>query len=158
MPWPVRVALLSILLGVAVLIAGGATHEATRAVGNAPPGAWRPLRSRPPVADSVIELAVQRALFRASRRAADVPFDPVGAADSVPASAPQASRPPVRVSGIVWGAQPVAVVEGIPGLDAPRAMRSGEMVNGFVVKRITQSQVTLSGMDTVWSLSPRTAH
>jgi hypothetical protein len=66
-------------------------------------------------------------------------------------------RPKLSVSGIVWGAEPVAIVEGLPGREWPSALAQGAAEAGFRVTRIERERVTITGMDTVWVLRVRKA-
>jgi hypothetical protein len=59
------------------------------------------------------------------------------------------------LTGIVWGRDPAAVLEGVPGVDGARLVRSGEELAGFRVRRITAQTVTVTGMDTTWVLEVR---
>jgi hypothetical protein len=122
------------------------------------------LRSRsaaapPAPADSVwraaLQAAVDRAPFRASRRLADVAYDPDRRSDvalPAPAAPP---KPSLVLSGLVWEREPAAVIEGFPGIDGPRVVHRGEVVGGLTVKRIQASGVVIAGLDTVWHLTVR---
>ena len=59
--------------------------------------------------------------------------------------------------GIVWdgGKDPTALLEGLPGTDGPRSVRTGEVVNGLHVKRIDRDRVAILGLDTAWTLTVR---
>lgn len=103
--------------------------------------------------DSLSTFLVFRDPFRADRAPSPVGFslDPVD-----PSYAPPAPPKPVLLlTGIVWGAEPSAIIEGVPGLEGSRLMRQGDVAGGIKIRRITTSQVFLSGMDTTWTLSVR---
>lgn len=103
--------------------------------------------------DSVSVSLVTRDPFRADRSPAPVPFNPL---PGEPAYVePPPPKPAITVSGIVWGAEPSAVIEGLPGMEGGHLMRVGDAVAGITLKRITESRVTLTGMDTTWTLSVR---
>ncbi len=104
--------------------------------------------------DALARLAAIRAPFRASRTMPDVAYDPSAPrpGDSPPPAAP---KPALVLTGIVWGAEPTAVVEGLPGTATARVVRRGDVVGALVIGRITREHVTLTGMDTAWTLSVR---
>ncbi len=103
--------------------------------------------------DSLDEVLIARDPFRASRRPAAVPFDP-NPAPPVPAEPPP-PKPALAITGIVWGGQPSAVLEGLPGAEGARLVRVGEVIAGFRIRRITAREVTVTGMDTTWVLAVR---
>jgi hypothetical protein len=106
-------------------------------------------------ADSLIAAAIRRPMFRPGRRPAAVRFDPgrvEGPSDQAPASPP---RPSLTVSGIVWGAEPAALLEGLPGSEGSVVVRKGERVAGIRVVRIERDRVVLAGLDTNWNLGVR---
>lgn len=117
--------------------APSAVHEAA--------GAARP--------DSLEEKVVARDPFRAARRPARVGFDPNPTPQ--PPADPPPPKPTLVVSGIMWGREPSAVLEGLPGIEGARLVRAGEVVAGFRVRRITAHEVTVTGMDTTWVLQVR---
>ncbi|HLZ07598.1 MAG TPA: hypothetical protein VKT80_03355, partial [Chloroflexota bacterium] len=53
------------------------------------------------------------------------------------------------------GPDPSAVIEGFPGVDGPRVVRSGDVVAGLQVKQITKDRILIVGMDTTWTLGVR---
>ena len=112
---------------------------------------------RDPADDSLAAAALRRPLFRLARRPAALGFDPARAAQaSSGESAPLAAeRPPLALSGIVWGAEPAAIVEGMPGAEGSTVMRRGERSNGIRVARIERARVVLVGRDTSWTLEVR---
>jgi hypothetical protein len=105
-------------------------------------------------ADSLGAIAVARDLFRAERHPAPAPYDPVRLAASPPGP-PTAPKPVLLLKGLVWGAVPEAVVEGLPGVDGPRVLRVGEGVGGLRVQRIEAGRVVIAGLDTIWILTLR---
>jgi hypothetical protein len=101
--------------------------------------------------DSLVRVVVTRTPFRAARRPAAMPFDPtVSIKQTVSAAA--SPRPVLTLSGVVWGIEPAAVVEGLPGVERPRVLRRGEAVGGIKVTRIERDRVGLAGLDTIWTL------
>jgi hypothetical protein len=107
-----------------------------------------------PKVDSLVRLVIHSAPFRAARRPAAVTFDPAGSRG--PAEAASAKPQPTLVlSGVVWGVEPVAVVEGFPGVERPQVMRRGEVIGGVTLQRIRRDQVWLTSEDTSWSLRVR---
>lgn len=123
---------------------------ARRAVESVAPG---------PVEDSVVARAVRRALdrpfFRADRRAPSAAYDPErpDLPDTPPV--PRRARPALAISGIVWGMEPAAVVEGVPGVEGSVVLRRGESAAGLRVVRIDRDRVVIRGMDTTWRLPVR---
>jgi hypothetical protein len=114
-----------------------------------------PMPPRPAV-DSLATAASARDPFRASRAAAPVPFDPDRAADAPPPP-PRPSLPPLTLVGVALGAEPAALVDGLPGTESTRVLRVGETVAGFTVRRIEDHRVLIAGPDTTWTLRVRGA-
>ena len=145
------------VLALAGVIAGGtaATRDLGAAVGSeAIEGVpVQPAMAEAPAGDSLAQLIVARDAFRPSRAPAPVPFQPEQPEGAM--REPPPPRPNLRLTGIVWGAEPAAILEGVPGSDGPRVMRRGETAGGLNVRRIEQSRVTVTGMDTTWTLSVR---
>lgn len=113
-------------------------------------------RAGDPAPDTLVSAAVRRPLFRPSRRPAPVGFDPARAAQAAPeTTAPPVERPALAVSGILWGAEPAAIIEGMPGAEGSTVLRRGEAMSGIRVTRIEQGRVVLVGRDTVWTLQVR---
>lgn len=104
--------------------------------------------------DSLAVLVVARDPFRVTRRPAATAYDPLRRAPPAGASTP---KPALALAGIVWdgGRDPAAVVEGFPGVDAPRAVHRGETVGGFRITAITADRVIIVGLDTTWTLTVR---
>jgi hypothetical protein len=100
-------------------------------------------------ADSLARQAIARNPFRVDRRPARVAYDPVRAATP---PAPQPPKPVLVLAGIVWGADPTALIEGLPGIEGSRVVRVGEVVGAFTVRAIERDRVTVTGMDTTWTL------
>lgn len=125
-----------------------------------PPGA-APLpsgavaRNRVPVAvESLAAHVVGRDAFRLTRRPAAVAYDPQTAAQP---EQPPPPRPALSLLGIVWdgGRDPTALLEGLPGLEGPRAVRRGEYVGELRVRTIARDHVIVLGLDTTWILTVR---
>jgi hypothetical protein len=112
---------------------------------------------RPDSADGLVADALRRPLFRPARRRAAVGFDPARSADAVSGenAPPPVARPTLALSGIVWGAEPAAVIEGMPGAEGSTVLRRGDASSGIRVKRIERSRVVLVGRDTSWVLEVR---
>lgn len=105
-------------------------------------------------AESLGRRTIERDPFRTTRLPADVAYDPMRAASGAVAVTPS-PKPTLVLTGIVWGTSPVAVIEGLPGLNEARVLRSGDSVSGLVVRRIEHGRVTVVGMDTLWVLTVR---
>lgn len=145
----------AIVVAVAALPAGAAVLQPWH-----PPAEEGALAAVAPVAaeafrrDSLDARVVARNPFRPSRRPAAVAFDP-NPVPPPPAEVPP-PKPTLALTGIVWGGEPSAVVEGFPGLDGAQLVRVGEVFAGFRIRRITAHEVTVTGMDTTWVLRVRT--
>jgi hypothetical protein len=158
-------ALASRLAALALAAAGGAavvwaaTAPITQGEDMAPsrlPASTPHVPSGDSASDSLVVRAIRRPLFRPDRRAAASGFDPARAVQAAGGQgAPPAERPPLTLSGIVWGAEPAALVEGMPGTEGSTVLRRGESVSGIRVTRIERTRVVLVGRDTVWTLEVR---
>jgi len=106
------------------------------------------------VAESLAPPAVGHDPFRFARRPAAVAYDPLRIGQP---PVPTASKPVLTLLGIVWdgGKDPTALLEGLPGLDGPRSVRIGDVVNALHVKRIDRDRVMIVGLDTTWTLTVR---
>lgn len=103
--------------------------------------------------DSLSRAAVARDVFRATRRAASLAYDPQRAANPIDVSRPP--KPTLALLGLITGAEATAVIEGLPSEEGARVVRVGDVVSGVRVARISADQVQLVGMDTVWVLRLR---
>ncbi len=90
--------------------------------------------------------------FRPQRTPSSTPFNPT---PEDPAEVAAPPRPELRLTGMVWGISPSAVIAGLPGRDDPHLMRLGETFNGIRLQRITRDYVFLVGLDTSWVLKVR---
>ena len=68
---------------------------------------------------------------------------------------PPAPKPQLVLSGILWGREPAAIVEGVPGQEAPVVFRQGESIGPFRLIRIEAGKAVIQGMDTTWTLTVR---
>lgn len=91
--------------------------------------------------------------LRARRAPSRVVYDPVALAAGP--SAPPPPKPALVLTGIAWGAEPEAVIEGLPGTDGPRVVHQGDMIGPLHVKWIAPKRVVIVGMDTTWTLTVR---
>jgi hypothetical protein len=154
-----RIGVLGVIAAGAAAVAWAGTVPITQ---EGPMDAVRAPASRAPAprldaADSLVANALRRPLFRPARRRAAIGFDPsrsAQAASSESAPAP-AERPTLALSGIVWGAEPAAIVEGIPGTEGSTVLRRGDASSGIRVTRIDRLRVVLVGRDTSWVLEVR---
>jgi hypothetical protein len=118
----------------------------------------RPAASRvadPPIDRGLVERAIARPAFRADRRAPSRRYDPEQAPRAEAPAAPQVPKPTLAISGIVWGDEPAAVVEGVPGIEGSAVLRPGDSAAGLTVVRIQGDRVVIRGMDTTWQLTVR---
>lgn len=103
-------------------------------------------------ADSLERVAVARDLFRTDRRPAALAYDPARGAAPLPDGPP---KPQLLLTGIVWGDEPEAVIEGLPSATGPRVVRTGDSIGGVTIKRIEPSRLIATGFDTTWTLTVR---
>ena len=149
--------------GLRLLVAAGVLATARAAAGPLVAGIADPRTAPAPdgaaprgpyAADSVSRVVVARDLFRLGRRPAQVAYDPARA--SRPAEGPIAPpKPALRLTGLVEGAHPQALIEGLPGVEGGRALGRGDVAGGLRVAEIGRGQVRVVGMDTVWVLTLR---
>jgi hypothetical protein len=149
--------------GLVLLMAGGAwalvaamTRPVVRAALPAPGSPQHAERApaAPRVEEASIKRVLGRAPFRADRRVSTVRYDPSREVVT-DAPSPADPRPALAVSGIIWGDEPAAVIEGVPGVEGSTVLRSGESAAGLRVVRISQNRVVIRGMDTTWGLTVR---
>jgi len=95
---------------------------------------------------------VSRDPFRIARRPTLPAYDPLRLAEQL---APPPPRPALSLVGIVIGAVPSAVIEGLPGVEGSRVLRVGDVVASLRVKEISRGRVVIAGMDTTWALEVR---
>lgn len=149
-PWGLSAWVLLTMGIVALLVSGFATvipepsgSVAESQVAVTPTG----LRYR---ADSLARVAMTRDVFRTDRRPALVGYDPARGATAIPEGPP---KPQLILTGVVWGDDPEAIIEGLPTTDGPRVVRVGDTLAGLTVQRITHERVIVTGMDTTWTLA-----
>jgi hypothetical protein len=106
------------------------------------------------VSESLAATLVARDPFRLARRPAPLAYDPQRLLQP---SSPPSPKPVLALVGIVWdgGRNPTALIEGFPGLEAPRSVRPGETIAGWRVTRIAATRVIIAGLDTTWTLTVR---
>jgi hypothetical protein len=97
--------------------------------------------------------AARRTPFRASGEPPLVPFGAIPLVE--PTVQPAAPKPALVLTGIVWGSEPAAILEGVPGMETAVPVRSGERVGPLSVRHIGRDQVVVVGLDTVWVLRVR---
>jgi hypothetical protein len=106
--------------------------------------------------DSLMRTIVQAAVFREHRTLAQVGFDPSqppGAQAAPPPAGPP--KPVIQLVGIAWGSEPVALLDGVPGMEGSRAMQRGDTAGGLRLRRISPREVVMTGYDTTWTLRMR---
>ena len=132
---------------------------------------WQPVRSSVPARgdpagdsvtmpdrsglDSSMHAMEAAAVFRERRVKSRIAFDPRQSAGAPAPPEPAPARPAIQLVGIVWGSHPMALVDGIPGVDGSRAMQRGDTVGGLRLRRITPGSVVMTGYDTTWTLRVR---
>jgi hypothetical protein len=111
--------------------------------------ATSPDSATPPRVDSVVSHLVARDPFRIGRRPSALAYDPLRLAAQ---QAPPVPQPALVLVGLVAGADPTSVIQGLPGVDGPRVLRVGEQVAGIKVRKMAGDTVWLVGLDTTWVL------
>ena len=148
------------VLIVGALVAGGLALRPSQPLALVPsePGGAIGADDAPVAAhfDSIIRASTSEAPFRANRTPAPVRYDPLGSDPLLDPGPPPPPRPRLRLTGIVWGDRPSAVIEGLPGASGPRVVQGGDVIGELRVRRVGPEQVTVVGMDTVWVLEVQT--
>jgi hypothetical protein len=110
----------------------------------------------PPVSDhgnDLIRLASAGTPFRLWHHGPSVRFG-AGQTPAVAAS-PPVPRPHPVLTGVLWGSTSAALLEGIPGHEGAVVMSKGDTAGGLRLTRLKHDRVTLTGMDTSWTLTVR---
>jgi hypothetical protein len=105
--------------------------------------------------DSLVAAAIAHPPFRAGRRPPEVRYDPSSEGQAPLPIPPAAPKPALMLSGLVWGPEPTAIIEGLPGLEGPRVVRRLDRVGELSVRKIERDRVIISGLDTTWTLRVR---
>lgn len=157
--------ILGLLKGALTLVAlGGMGAAAAHLAGRPIPVELPEPRSLPVVAGNtagqgpdpkLIQRVLERPAFRADRRRAGVAYDGNTAGEPDTPPTPRAPRPTLALSGIVWGPEPAALIEGVPGTEGSTVLRRGDTLAGLKVTRLDSGRVVIRGMDTTWSLTVR---
>jgi hypothetical protein len=115
----------------------------------------RPVELSLPLTPDSLALLVAKDPFRLARTPATTPYDPLrDGPDAVP-DQPPPPKPILLLSGILWGREPSALLEGIPGIEGPRVVHPGDTVGGLTIRRIREQSVEVRGFDTTWTLLVR---
>lgn len=101
----------------------------------------------------LLELSRRTTPFRADRRPPAERYGVVPVV-STPA-APPAPKPALVLTGILWGEEPTAILEGVSGVEGPVVARLGQELGPLRVVAIDSMQVVIRGMDTTWTLRVR---
>ncbi len=104
------------------------------------------------IAAESVAFVVSRDPFRIGRRPLLPVYDPLRLAEQL---APPPPKPTLLLVGLVSGADPSAVIEGLPSVEGSRILRVGDVVAGLRVKTISDNRVVIVGMDTTWVLGVR---
>ncbi len=151
---PVLIACTVVAIGLAGNVAvprAGERDGPPPGIGPAPESAVLALAN----ADSLARVIAAHDPFRAARLPASVRFDPeAGAPGALPP--PVVQRPTFSLAGVMMGAEPTALVDGLPGTEGTRVLRVGERVGDYVVREIGRDRVVIAGRDTTWTLRVRT--
>jgi hypothetical protein len=138
------------LSATALRLAGKAPESTEESIVRSTPGSTSQPVVGARVVDSLAAVLVRKAPFRWSRREG-----PASVSASYQAATPELTalpKPVLLLAGIVWGAHPLAVLEGVPGASEPRVVAQGDSAGGLRVRSVTRTQVVVSGFDTVWTL------
>jgi hypothetical protein len=125
---------------------------AARTMAGDPAGRGRGSAASPRPLDSLMTVARRTAPFRPDGRPSRVAYDP-SRNEVTPDYTPP--KPVLVLTGVMGGAAPLAVLEGIPGHDGPALLGVGDTLAGLKVRRILEGIVTIAGMDTTWVLTIR---
>jgi hypothetical protein len=140
--------------GAAIRGAAPRTHGVVGAADAPPATSHVPLPALRP--DSLATLAARRNPFRSSRSAATVAYRASGEPEEPPApEPPRPPRPALALAGIMGGADPAALIDGLPGEEGTRVLRVGERSGAYVLQSVGRDQAVVSGPDTVWTLRVR---
>lgn len=91
--------------------------------------------------------------FRADRRP---PAERYGVARVVsPSATPSVPKPTLVLTGILWGSEPSAIIEGVPGSEGPVVVQPGQEFGPLRIIAIDSLGVVLRGLDTMWTLKVR---
>jgi hypothetical protein len=93
------------------------------------------------------------AAFRRDRRPAPNRFD--ARRPPQPRQEDAAPLPRLVLAGLIWGDTPTALVEGLPGSEGARVVRSGDQVGGVTIRKVFRDHLVASGFDTTWTLRLR---
>jgi hypothetical protein len=104
--------------------------------------------------DSLARSISARNPFRIHRTASQVRFSTDVSSGATPLPAPP-PRPALSLAGIVVGDEPVALVNGLPGIEGTRALRLGESAGGYKLREISAERAVLAGSDTTYTLTVR---
>ncbi len=110
---------------------------------------WRP--------DSLARSIAARDPFRLARAPSAVPFNPEAPTTGY-APPPRAPRPPLALAGIVLGDEPLALIDGLPGVEGSRVMRLGERVGDYLLRAVGADHAVIVGPDTTWTLRVRSQY
>lgn len=102
----------------------------------------------------LLRLASSTTPFRLDRRPPTVRYG-LPAGPPAPPQPPPPPKPVLQLTGIVWGAEPAAIVEGVPGVEGPAVFMVGQMIGGISLTRLKADQAEFAGLDTTWVLKVR---
>lgn len=102
-----------------------------------------------------IRASAARPMFRADRRRSSVSYSGTRTATPQTRASAAVPKPVLAISGIIWGPEPAALVEGVPGSEGSVVLRRGESMGGIRVVRIEGERVVIRGLDTTWTLPLR---
>ncbi len=155
------------LTALAAAITVVATGVAVRALASSPlvaAPAEGPTAAVPPApaasvrlnGDSIAQRVIARNPFRAHRTPAVVRFNPDLSPGAGPPPMPGPPRPTLALVGVVLGAEPAALVDGLPGAESTRALRVGETVAGYRLREVHADRAVVAAPDTTYVLFVRT--
>lgn len=102
----------------------------------------------------LLRLASSTTPFRLDRRPPTVRYG-LPAVPPAPPPAPRPPKPVLQLTGVVWGAEPAAIVEGVPGIEGPAVFTVGQVIGGISLTRLKADQADFAGLDTTWVLKVR---
>lgn len=118
-----------------------------------PPAGGRAVTAEPAQDSGASKPWAALAPFRRNRQLPARRFDAVAmAAQTIANEAPRAPRPQLILRGIVFGATPIALIEGLPGLEGARGLRQGERLGDLLIRSVDRKEVRVTSGDTAWTL------
>lgn len=105
---------------------------------------------RPIPVDSLAGRIIAENPFRRDRR--PPPMRLTEYEERPPRPAAPVHKPRLRLTGLIGGTRPSAVIDGVPGVSGGAVMMPGDTLHGLVLEAIVGDTVLVIGADTTWVL------